>query len=49
MDTWHPTPAYVPTGSEVEFVGSSEDVIHGFWVPGLHYQRQFVPGYDDAL
>ena len=45
VDTWHPTPAYVPTGSEVEFVGSSEDVIHGFWVPGLHYQRQFVPGY----
>jgi cytochrome c oxidase subunit II len=45
VDTWHPAPAYVPTGSEVEFVGSSEDVIHGFWVPDLHYQRQFVPGY----
>lgn len=45
IDTWHPTPAYVPTGSEIEFVGSSEDVIHGFWVPDLHYQRQFVPGY----
>jgi cytochrome c oxidase subunit II len=45
VGTWHPTPAYVPTGTEVEFVGSSEDVIHGFWVPELHYQRQFVPGY----
>lgn len=45
VSTWHPTPAYVPTGTEVEFVGSSEDVIHGFWVPSLHYQRQFVPGY----
>lgn len=45
VSTWHPAPAYVPTGSEVEFVGSSEDVIHGFWVPDLHYQRQFVPGY----
>ncbi len=45
VDTWHPRPAYVPTGTEVEFVGSSEDVIHGFWVPGLHYQRQIVPGY----
>jgi cytochrome c oxidase subunit 2 len=44
VDTWHPPPAYVPTGTVVEFVGSSEDVIHGFWVPGLHYQRQFVPG-----
>ncbi|HEY3829926.1 MAG TPA: cytochrome c oxidase subunit II [Solirubrobacteraceae bacterium] len=45
VDTWHPTPAYVPTGTEVEFAGSSEDVIHGFWVPELHYQRQLVPGY----
>jgi cytochrome c oxidase subunit II len=45
IDTWHPPPTYVPTGTEVEFVGSSEDVIHGFWVPGLHYQRQLVPGY----
>jgi cytochrome c oxidase subunit II len=45
IDTWHPKPAYVPTGTEVEFVGSSEDVIHGFWVPSLHYQRQLVPGY----
>lgn len=45
IDTWHPAPAYVPTGTEVEFVGSSEDVIHGFWVPSLHYQRQLLPGY----
>ncbi len=45
VDTWHPTPAFVPTGTEVEFTGTSEDVIHGFWVPSLHYQRQFVPGY----
>ncbi len=43
-DTWRPRPALVPTGTEVEFVGDSEDVIHGFWVPALHYQRQFVPG-----
>ncbi len=45
IDTWHPAPAYVPTGTEIEISGTSEDVIHGFWVPGLHYQRQFVPGY----
>lgn len=45
VDTWHPTRAYLPAGTVVEFVGSSEDVIHGFWVPGLHYQRQLVPGY----
>ena len=45
IDTWRPVPAYVPTGTEVEFSGTSEDVIHGFWVPGLHYQRQVLPGY----
>jgi cytochrome c oxidase subunit 2 len=35
----------VPTGTEIEITGTSEDVIHGFWIPQLHYQRQFVPGY----
>ena len=45
VDTWHPAPAYVPAGTEVEFSGTSEDVIHGFWVPELHYQRQVLPGY----
>lgn len=45
ISTWHPAPAYVPTGTEVEFSGTSEDVIHGFWVPELHYQRQVLPGY----
>lgn len=45
VDTWHPAPAYVPTGTEIEITGTSEDVIHGFWIPQLHYQRQFVPGY----
>jgi cytochrome c oxidase subunit 2 len=45
IDTWHPAPAYVPTGSEIEFSGTSEDVIHGFFVPELHYQRQVLPGY----
>jgi cytochrome c oxidase subunit II len=45
VSTWHPTPAYVPTGEEVEFVGTSRDVIHGFWIPRLHFQRQLLPGY----
>jgi cytochrome c oxidase subunit II len=45
VSTWDPPVAYVPTGSEVEFFGSSRDVIHGFWVPQLHFQRQFLPGY----
>jgi cytochrome c oxidase subunit II len=43
--TWHPVSALVPTDSEIEFVGSSEDVIHGFLVPQLHFQRQLLPGY----
>jgi cytochrome c oxidase subunit 2 len=45
VSTWRPPVAYVPTGVEVEFAGSSRDVIHGFWVPQLHFQRQFLPGY----
>jgi cytochrome c oxidase subunit 2 len=46
ISTWHPPVALVPTGVEVEFVGTSRDVIHGFWVPQLHFQRQFLPGYE---
>ena len=37
--------ALVPTGSPVEFDGISEDVIHGFWVPQLRFQRQLLPGH----
>ncbi|MHB1539384.1 MAG: cytochrome c oxidase subunit II [Solirubrobacteraceae bacterium] len=43
--TWHPQPAYVPAGVEVQFTGTSRDVIHGLWVPELHFQRQLLPGY----
>jgi cytochrome c oxidase subunit II len=46
VSTWHPAPALVPTGEEIEFHGRSLDVIHGFLVPRLHFQRQFLPGYD---
>ncbi len=49
VDTWHPTPAYVPTGTEVETAGSSEDVIHGFWVPELHVPTPAGAGLHDAL
>lgn len=45
VSTWHPKPAYVPAGVEVQFTGTSRDVIHGFWVPRLHFQRQLLPGY----
>jgi cytochrome c oxidase subunit 2 len=43
--TWHPPVAVVPTGVPVEFDGSSVDVIHGFWVPQLRFQRQLLPGH----
>ncbi|HEY1450801.1 MAG TPA: cytochrome c oxidase subunit II [Solirubrobacteraceae bacterium] len=45
VSTWHPTAVLVPTDEEVEFVGRSRDVIHGFWIPQLHFQRQLLPGY----
>lgn len=45
VSTWDPPVAVVPVDVEVEFDGTSEDVIHGFWVPGLRFMRQFVPGY----
>ncbi len=45
ISTWHPPAALVPTGVEIEFTGISQDVIHGFWLPQLHFQRQFLPGY----
>jgi cytochrome c oxidase subunit II len=34
----------VPAGVPIEFRGTSVDVIHGFWVPGLKFQRQLIPG-----
>jgi cytochrome c oxidase subunit 2 len=34
----------VPAGREVEFVATSLDVIHGFWVPALKFQRELIPG-----
>ncbi len=43
--TWRPSVAEVPTGAPIEFWGSSNDVIHGFFVPRLRFQRQFLPGY----
>lgn len=45
VSTWNPPVAVLPTGVQVEIAGTSRDVIHGFWVPQLHFQRQFLPGY----
>jgi cytochrome c oxidase subunit II len=43
--SWSPAVALVPSGVEVQFDATSRDVIHGFWIPGLHYLRQVIPGY----
>jgi cytochrome c oxidase subunit II len=34
----------VPAGREIEFRATSVDVIHGFWIPALKFQRQVIPG-----
>jgi heme/copper-type cytochrome/quinol oxidase subunit 2 len=34
----------VPAGVDVEFQATSVDVVHGFWVPALKFQRQLIPG-----
>jgi heme/copper-type cytochrome/quinol oxidase subunit 2 len=34
----------VRAGAEVEFRATSVDVIHGFWIPALKFQRQLIPG-----
>jgi cytochrome c oxidase subunit II len=49
VSTWAPPVALVPTGEEVEFDGVSLDVIHGFWVPQLRYQRQLLPGHSSRF
>ena len=34
----------VPAGEDVEFFATSVDVVHGFWIPDLRFQRQLIPG-----
>jgi cytochrome c oxidase subunit 2 len=35
-----PATLVVPAGEPVAFVGRSEDVTHGFWIPDLRFQRE---------
>jgi cytochrome c oxidase subunit II len=49
VSSWAPPVALVPTGTEVEFDGVSQDVIHGFWVPQLRYMRQLFPGHSSRF
>ncbi|HWK28991.1 MAG TPA: cytochrome c oxidase subunit II [Solirubrobacter sp.] len=34
----------VRAGVPVEFRATSVDVVHGFWIPALKFQRQVIPG-----
>ena len=34
----------VPTGEQVAFTGTSQDVIHSFWVPDMHFKHDVFPG-----
>jgi cytochrome c oxidase subunit 2 len=34
----------VPAGQPVAFYLSTTDVIHGFWIPALHYKHDNIPG-----
>jgi cytochrome c oxidase subunit II len=33
----------VPTDTQVAFTGTSEDVIHSFWVPAMRFKRDIFP------
>jgi cytochrome c oxidase subunit 2 len=35
---------HIPTGRPVRIRGTSNDVIHSFWVPNLHGKRDLIPG-----
>jgi cytochrome c oxidase subunit 2 len=39
-----PATLVVPAGVDVEFRATAIDVIHGFWIPALKFQRQLIPG-----
>ncbi|HSM08697.1 MAG TPA: cytochrome c oxidase subunit II [Gemmatimonadota bacterium] len=41
--------AYIPEGRTVEFLLTSADVIHSFWVPRLAGKRDVMPGHETHL
>jgi cytochrome c oxidase subunit 2 len=40
----NPPTLYVPQGESVRFTISSNDVVHGFWIPAFMIQMQNLPG-----
>ncbi|MBV9496167.1 MAG: cytochrome c oxidase subunit II [Acidobacteria bacterium] len=39
----------IPVGVPVTLHLHSSDVIHSFWVPGLHGKRDLIPGHDGSI
>lgn len=40
---------YVPAGERVEFILTSRDVIHSFWVPAWLYKMDVIPGVENKF
>lgn len=40
---------YLPVGERVEFVLTSRDVIHSFWVPSFLYKEDLIPGHTNTF
>jgi cytochrome c oxidase subunit 2 len=40
----HPPTLYLPQGEKVEFLLTSRDVIHSFWVPAFLFKMDNIPG-----
>ena len=58
VEYWDPVPAHrirtaneihIPVGRAVLIKTRSIDVIHSFWVPGLHGKQDHIPGHNSAL
>jgi len=41
---WEPREIRVPAGAQVDFVGTSLDVIHGLHIDGTRVNMMFIPG-----
>jgi cytochrome c oxidase subunit 2 len=40
---------HIPIGEPVQIVGTSNDVIHSFWIPSLAGKKDLIPGHATAL
>ena len=44
-----PAVMYLPTGRTIQFVETSPDVIHSFWVPAFLFKRDVIPGRENRF